>query len=432
MSSSHSSGRSRDRKRGSASSSRTKTTSTKTTVTKDTKNSRPKDANYQQKLIDGGVYPYGYKFPDGRRPPLPLEWDEINRRLAQSRPSLSPSKFSDGGYQEFIEKDAEAFNEDAVKDSVLPAMLRAMGASSGAQKNILFTNIDPIVAGISQAKPDYYYGAQPEQIHPNVRTDLSKHITPSSHAHLPAVPNFSLEAKGPDGSLAEALRQACHNGAIGERAMQSLETYGQDEPVYDGNAHTISSIYHGGTLKMYAHSAAQPNGPGTRPEYYMHQIKGWSMTSDQDTFLKGATAFKNAGDLTAEYRNAAIAHANEITAQPAEHEKEEEEEKDDDDDDETDDAEDESPYTMHSFDGGATNTILSTLEDEDEEGDEDPDESETSVEEDPHRRPPAKRSSSKSHRPHHGKKREVGKSSSRRSSATTGSGQKERRSWFGW
>ncbi|KAI9769974.1 MAG: hypothetical protein M1840_003685 [Geoglossum simile] len=306
----HSSRHSRARKRDF--SSRTKTTST-ITVTKDTKvtNSRPADANYQQKLIDSGIYPYGYKSPDGRLPPLPPGWEEINRRLAQPRPSL---RFSEEKYQEFILADAEAFNEDTVKDSVLPAMLRAMDAFSGAQRNIPFTNIDPMAPGISQARPDYYYGAQPEQIHLDVRNNkqLSKHIIPSKHAHLLVVPNFSLEAKGPDRSLSEALRQACHYGAVGARAMHSLETYGQDQPIYNNNAHTISSTYHGGTLKMYGHSVAQPDGPGTQPEYYMHQLNTWGMTGNQYTFLEGATAFKNAMDMAREHRDAAIARANEI------------------------------------------------------------------------------------------------------------------------
>jgi hypothetical protein len=60
--------------------------------------------------------------------------------------------------------------------------------------------------------------------------------------------------------------------------MHSLQTYGQETPVYDNNIYSISSTYHAGTLKMYDHSAAQPNGPGTQPEYYMHQLKGYSMT----------------------------------------------------------------------------------------------------------------------------------------------------------
>jgi hypothetical protein len=431
MSASNSSHHSQDRKRGSASSSKL-TTSSKTTVTKDTKNSRPKDANYQQKLIDGGIYPYGYKFPDGSKPPLPPDWEELNRRLAEARASLSPSRFSDGKYQEFIEEDAGAFNEDAVKDSVLPAMLRAIGASRGAQKNILFTNTEPIVAGISQAKPDYYYGAPPELIDPDIRQDerLKKHIIPSSHAHLPAVPNFSLEAKGPDGSLAEALRQACHNGAVGERAMHSLETYGKDEPVYDGTAHTISSIFHGGTLKMYGHSVAPPNGPRTRPEYYMHQLGAYAMTHTNSSFRDGATAFKNALDWTTEHRNAAIDHANSIVernedeADEIENESqagEEQEENDEEDTEEEDTDEDETDAnplnTMASFDDDrTTSAILSARsQDEDAAG------SDTSVE-DVHKLLPSKRPLTESHRSYRSHKRKPGTSSSRQSHSNTKSG----------
>jgi hypothetical protein len=50
------------------------------------------------------------------------------------------------------------------------------------------------------------------------------------------------------------------------------------------------------------------------------------MTNTADSFRQGATAFNDALDLTREYRNAVIAHANEIAAQPAEDEEDEEEE----------------------------------------------------------------------------------------------------------
>jgi hypothetical protein len=49
--------------------------------------------------------------------------------------------------------------------------------------------------------------------------------------------------------------------------MHSLRAYGQDEPVYDNNADTITSTCHGSTLKMYTSHLAPPGGPGTRPEY---------------------------------------------------------------------------------------------------------------------------------------------------------------------
>ncbi|KAI9763792.1 MAG: hypothetical protein M1840_009117 [Geoglossum simile] len=97
--------------------------------------------------------------------------------------------------------------------------------------------------------------------------------------------NNSIKAKGLDGLSYDA---------VGERAVHSLEAYGQDQPVYNNNIHTISSIYYGGTLKMYGHSIAQPNGPETRPEYYMHQLDVWGMTGNQKKILEGAIAFKNA------------------------------------------------------------------------------------------------------------------------------------------
>jgi hypothetical protein len=117
--------------------------------------------------------------------------------------------------------------------------------------------------------------------------------------------------KGPDGSAAVAERQACYDGALGARAMHSLQSYGQDKPTYDNNAYVITSTFHNGQLKMYTSHPAQPNGPGTQPEYYMTQINGWSMTGNAESFRQGVTAFRNAGDWTKEKRADAIKLANE-------------------------------------------------------------------------------------------------------------------------
>jgi hypothetical protein len=176
----------------------------------------------------------------------------------------------------------------------------------------------------------------------------------------------------------------------------------------------MSSIYHGGTLKMYGHSAGLPKGPDARPEYYMHQLNTWGMTGNKDAFRQGATAFKNALDLTAEYRNAAIAHANGIANPTIEPE-------DDEDDEEDNETNDEDVDVVTS----ANPSMLIENDDDEEEDDE---ESETSVE-DSYQHPPAKRSSSKSHRFHHSKSR---KSSSHQSSTGTKSDQKKRRAWFDW
>jgi len=100
-------------------------------------------------------------------------------------------------------------------------------------------------------------------------------------------------------------------GALGARGMHSLQSYGQSNPVHDNNAYTITSIYHGGQLKMFTSHPFQPTSPRGRPEYYMNQVKGWSMTGDLETFRQGATYFRNGRDWTKEQRDEAIRLANE-------------------------------------------------------------------------------------------------------------------------
>ena len=299
---------SRGRKRGSISTHGTKLT----TSTKRTDTSGPYDTNFHQKLIDGGVYPDEYEYPDGRVPPLPHNWEDINQRLGQPRSSLSPSQFSDERFREFRRADARVSKENKVTKKVIPIIEGKITDDKCAEGEVLFTNLAPLTDDdLTAAKPDLYYGARPEQLKRRVRDELSGYIIPSKQDHFPMAPNFFLEAKGPDGSLAVAGKQACYDGALGARGMHSLQSYRQDEAVYNNNAYTISSIYHGGTLKMYTSHPSQPNSPGRPPEYYMNQIKGYSVTGDPETFRKGAAAYRNARDLTKEWRDEAINRANE-------------------------------------------------------------------------------------------------------------------------
>ncbi|KAH8702861.1 hypothetical protein GQ44DRAFT_597697, partial [Phaeosphaeriaceae sp. PMI808] len=122
-----------------------------------------------------------------------------------------------------------------------------------------------------------------------------------------------LAAKGPDGSIAVARRQACYDGALGARGMAGLESYGQGEPSY-GTAYAISSIYHGGQLKMYTNYLAQPSSPGGRPGYHMTQLRSFAMTDTADTFRQGAGAYRNLRDWAKEQRDDLIRQANERAA----------------------------------------------------------------------------------------------------------------------
>ncbi|OJD27311.1 hypothetical protein ACJ73_01304 [Blastomyces percursus] len=78
------SSRSRSRKRRAGS---PPSTSADTKGTTKSTSTTPYNRNFQQNLIDHGIYPDGYEYPDGRIPAMPKNWEEINKTLARPRPS---------------------------------------------------------------------------------------------------------------------------------------------------------------------------------------------------------------------------------------------------------------------------------------------------------------------------------------------------------
>ncbi|KND91877.1 hypothetical protein TOPH_03330 [Tolypocladium ophioglossoides CBS 100239] len=158
--------------------------------------------------------------------------------------------------------------------------------------------------------PDYFDRAHSGAIDKEVSKVMSQMIIPTKHSGVPAAPSFFLEAKSSKGGADVALRQACLDGAYGARAMHALQSYGETDSAYDGNACTYISTYHNGTLKLYAHHVRAPATSGERPEYDMTQIDTWGMTGNLDTLRRGATAFRNARDLAKRHRNSFIQAAN--------------------------------------------------------------------------------------------------------------------------
>jgi hypothetical protein len=185
-----------------------------------------------------------------------------------------------------------------------------------SQGGVPFGHLEPVDEDLVKPVPDLYYGAKPEQIDWRVRDELGKYIVPSSDTSLPAVPNYFLEGKSAKGRADVAVRQACYDGAVGARAMHQLQNYKASPPVYDGNAYTITSTYHGGTgtLQMYATHPTKPKVPGGQPEYHMTQLRSFASGDTANRFREGAAAFRNGRDWAKEQRDRFIAEANE-TAQ---------------------------------------------------------------------------------------------------------------------
>ncbi|KAI2085718.1 hypothetical protein LOZ36_003809 [Ophidiomyces ophidiicola] len=229
---------------------------------------------------------------------LPL-WLRVSRR------------FPEEAFDAFALADAHASKEKPVISSVIPIIDGDIGDRKCVGGDYLFGNLAPLTDGtLAPAKPDHFYGARPEQLNRQIRNVLKHHIVPSTQDDLPVAPNFFLEAKGPDGSLAVAMRQACYDGALGARSMQSLQSYPQDMPTYDNNAYTLTSIYHGGTLKLYTTHPGKSNDPDHHSEYFMTQLRSYSLTDTPEAFRQGASAYRNARDWAKEKRDEFIRAAN--------------------------------------------------------------------------------------------------------------------------
>ncbi|KAJ0131276.1 LysM domain-containing protein [Fusarium oxysporum f. sp. albedinis] len=203
--------------------------------------------------------------------------------LERPRASLSPSRFSKDDFKRFKRADDHATKESRVTASVIPIIEGDPGDTRCIASDISFTNLDHLMDGsLVCAKPDLYHRARPEQLH--------------KEDDLPVLPNNFVEVKGPDGSLSVATRQALYDVTLGARGFQSLLSYGAEEPHYDNKACAIAWVYHGGHMKAYASHVLEPSTPEAPPGYAMTQIKGWSLTSDLETFRQGATAYRNGRD----------------------------------------------------------------------------------------------------------------------------------------
>ncbi|KAL2372402.1 hypothetical protein RJZ57_003147 [Blastomyces gilchristii] len=234
--------------------------------------------------------------------PKPDNLAEIQERLAQPRASLSPSKFSEKCFEDFREADAHA-SKEPVTISVNPVLDGDIGDHKCVGGEYSFGNLAPLTDGtLSSAKPDHFFGARPEQLNHSIREALSDQIIPSTQDDLPMMPNFFLEVKGPDGSLAVTTRQACYNGALGARGMHTLQSY-QQEPTYNNNGYTLTSTYHGGTLKLYTTHVSKSDNPDSRPEYFMTQLRSFALTDTSEAFRQGASAYRNGRDWAKEIRD---------------------------------------------------------------------------------------------------------------------------------
>ena len=151
----------------------------------------------------------------------PNNWAEINRRIIQPRPSLSPSRFSETAFETFQQTNEEALTENTVISKAFPII--AGISDIPLQENLLFENLKPLTdSSITKAKPDYYDRSSPADLNKQIREELGPYIVPSTNIAIPCLPNFFTKEKGPNRNTAVYKRQALYNGALGARGIYKL------------------------------------------------------------------------------------------------------------------------------------------------------------------------------------------------------------------
>ncbi|KAJ4413826.1 hypothetical protein N0V85_003409 [Neurospora sp. IMI 360204] len=270
---------------------------------------------FEQLMIDHSIYPLRYRVPNNLNAttPQPNNLAEERKLLSKRRPSLD--SFTETDFEDFQQKNDAANTEATVYQTVVPLITGSSDSPSWA--NNLFSNLEDIAEDVVKPKPDFFDGAHRMAIHEKIRSaneggnlNLNKLIIPTNNVRTPVLPNFFMELKGPESNARIAQRQVMHVGAVGARAMNSVQNWGKEEPSYDGNAYTFSSTYHDGLLGLYAHHVAPPTAPGGRPQYYMTLVKSFCLTNDIDTWRQGVKAFRNARDRARWHRDNFIQAAN--------------------------------------------------------------------------------------------------------------------------
>jgi hypothetical protein len=143
------------------------------------------------------------------------------------------------------EDDCAEFERE-VMSKVIPVICG--GADIHHQQDVLFTEFEPLIATEApRLKPDLFDEEVLQKIDKRIRDKDDPHslyqtIIPTKHASVPVAPNFFVEAKARHGNNAVMLRQACYDGAHGARTMQSLQNYGSENPICDGNAYGFSNL----------------------------------------------------------------------------------------------------------------------------------------------------------------------------------------------
>ena len=264
---------------------------------------------FEQNIVSGGVVLPGSQQAYGSIT-RPENYQELRDVMGEYRPSLSPTLYGEDKFEEYQNDVYRSTNEAELLTNAWPTLNGKTKAPNGMNRPFDMT---PLTDGtIVDPKPGVFCGAHYSKIDPRLRDSLAPYILPSSNLRVPVAPNFFTEVKGPRGTGDIALLQSGYNGAVGARAYERLERYGEKniEIVSISNAYTIATTFDGHLLRIFSVHTLPPTGAGGQTQYVLCQLRSFAMTDTPETFRAGATAYRNLRDWALERLDEVIEKAN--------------------------------------------------------------------------------------------------------------------------
>ncbi|KAN0068373.1 hypothetical protein V8E54_013569 [Elaphomyces granulatus] len=282
----------------------------------------PYDKNFEQTLEDIGIH-----LGDRQLEPMPNNVEGMKVALGKQVSQTDEGLLNTLRLDRFRRIFAGGLNVNRMKAETfrilatlhVPGDRPAVGVDldnfSGLQGNTLAT-----------ARPDQYYGLYKRHLKPEDLTDLgpiiaslNHEIVPSQDDNQPILPNLFVEFKvGNELMPTVSLRQVCHYGALGARAMQHLKSYGQPSLIFDNVASAFTVTICNGVLDIYTHHLTPASSNPDLPfECHMTHVERWDMKDNLTTLNAGVRAFRHVRVYAKTRRNKLInSKLEEIRATP--------------------------------------------------------------------------------------------------------------------
>jgi hypothetical protein len=264
----------------------------------------PYNTEFEQLMHDNGIY-MPYRAPMITLPSTPQNMGAIRERLAQRRPSLSASGFSEEDFWAFRERATTASSEDEFMQS-------AMSFITSGKKAPFDSDLAEVHLGGTSRMFVGFGGAPPTEIDSRVCEALADVIILRDDQQRPAAPSYFVQINKQEGSNDVEMRQAANTAAVGAQCMFELQNFGKNPPVYDDNAYSIVVSYHAPDATLHIHVSQPRRSAVGQKEFLTTRLGTFNMTQSLEDFRQGAMAVRNARDLCKEWRDAFIADANSV------------------------------------------------------------------------------------------------------------------------